>query len=113
MDLIPRHLSARVASTLRTSRVINLIGPRDLRRCFAPCRYGRADLSNDRASAVAAEAEDARRAQGELDRAGSFVEIDVGGENARLQVGRRRRARAGSSAAASDWPTGQPQRRPD
>src|SRR5580692_7899153 len=28
MDIIPRHLTARVASTLRTTRVINIVGPR-------------------------------------------------------------------------------------
>ena len=28
MDIIPRHLAARVAATLRTSRVINVVGPR-------------------------------------------------------------------------------------
>ena len=28
MDIIPRHLAARVVATLRTSRVINVVGPR-------------------------------------------------------------------------------------
>jgi len=28
MDLIPRHLAAKVAQTLQTSRVINIVGPR-------------------------------------------------------------------------------------
>ena len=28
MDVVPRHLAARVAATLRTSRVINIVGPR-------------------------------------------------------------------------------------
>jgi predicted AAA+ superfamily ATPase len=28
MDLIPRHLATKVARTLRTSRVINIVGPR-------------------------------------------------------------------------------------
>jgi predicted AAA+ superfamily ATPase len=28
MELIPRHLAAKVARTLKTSRVINIVGPR-------------------------------------------------------------------------------------
>ena len=28
MDLIPRHLTAKVARTLQTSRVVNIVGPR-------------------------------------------------------------------------------------
>ena len=28
MDIIPRHLTARVVSALRTTRVINIVGPR-------------------------------------------------------------------------------------